>query len=114
MRSVRTKGQTRNTRRPPAPKINTSVLFTGERPIQYRGAYTGLFYIWPLKRPATWGVWMDKRDVPGLLKQVGIDVLDGDYIDELKEKMAEAEKKKKARKKAAEKKAAEEVTADEL
>ena len=102
MRSVRTKGRRVGKRRP-VPKIDTSVLFTGKRPIEYRGAYTGLLYIWPASRPATWGVWMDHRDVPGLIKKAGIENLAGKYIDELTEKMAALEKKKTAKRKAKEK-----------
>ena len=47
--------------------------YLGEFPYQHRGAYTGKLYVW--NKHAM--LWIDKRDVPGLVKAVGRDLLDG-------------------------------------
>ena len=69
-----------------------------ELPHETRGAATGVHYLW---QPNGWPLWVDRRDVPGLAKELGgYEHLEGRGIDELKERR-EATKAKRRKRKAA-------------
>jgi len=60
-------------------------------PHQERGACTGHLYGWS---KGIWPQWVDVREVPGLIKELGFDHLDGDYVNELERKKKAHDKRK--------------------
>lgn len=96
MRSLRGLKPKRN--KPPFRRdLRESVTYCGELPFEHRGAITDTLYIWTVRKPT---VWVDKRDLPALLKAAGADDLDGEWIAEAKERKAERDKKKAERREA--------------
>ena len=55
-------------------KGTLGVAYLGDLPYQHRGCYTGHLYVWNKRHPS---LWIDKRDVPGLVKAIGRELLDG-------------------------------------
>ena len=62
--------------------LREGVTFTGEMPYQHRGGVTDTLYVWNTRHPTRW---VDRRDLPGLIKDAGVDDLDGDWIATFKE-----------------------------
>lgn len=67
------------------------ILVDVSLPHQEYGKLTRRLYVW---QPSSWPVWVDVRDVPGLIEAVGLEHLTGNYIDELKAKKAAHDKRK--------------------
>jgi hypothetical protein len=65
------------------------IEYLGEKPFQWRGEFK--LYVWRDWRSQ----WVDKRDVPALIKEVGIENLGGRNLDAYKEQKAKASRKKK-------------------
>lgn len=77
-------------------KAAESVTYCGELPYQHRGAITPTLYVWNKKHPARW---VDRRDLPGLLKAAGADDLDSEWVREYKvRKLAQKEKRDEKKK----------------
>ena len=70
--------------------LRVGVTYTGEMPRQHRGQITDTLYVWNARHPTRW---VDKRDLPGLTKEFGVDDLDGEWIAEFKKHKKEREKK---------------------
>lgn len=79
------------------------ITYTGDLPFEHRGAFTGRLYVWRRARPK----WVDKRDLPKLIKLVGLDDLVGLEIDLYKERKLAAAKERAAKKRAKEREKAE-------
>ena len=75
--------------------MRESIGYIGDLPYQHRATITTALYVWNERHPTRW---MDKRDLPGLVKAAGIDCLSGDWVDGYKE-----HKEKRAALKAAKK-----------
>ena len=73
--------------------LRVGVTFIGEMPQQHRGQITDTLYVWNARHTSRW---VDRRDLPGLIKELGVDNLDGEWIATFKEKKAERAKKKVA------------------
>ena len=71
-------------------KGRAGVEYVGDLPYEHRGECTGVNYVWNDRRPS---VWVDKRDLPALVKAAGRENLSSDDI--------EAKKKAPVQKKAA-------------
>lgn len=54
-------------------------------PFQCRGRASDRLYLW---RSPTVKEWVDVRDVPGLMQDIGEEHLTGDYVDDLKKRKA--------------------------
>lgn len=90
MRSSRGLKPKRN--RPPFRRdLRESVAYCGELPFEHRGAITDTLYIWTVRKLTEW---VDRRDLPALLKAAGADNLGGEWIAEAKERKAERDRKK--------------------
>jgi hypothetical protein len=77
--------------KPPFRKdISEVVEYGGELPYEYRGEITGTLYVWNSRKPLS--VRVDRRDLPGLMSDTGIDSLDGAWIAEFKKHKAAREK----------------------
>ena len=70
-------------------KGRIGVAYTGVLPWQFRGPVTNRLYVWRDAIP----VWIDKRDLPGLVKMAGRDKLEGE-IDASKQKTKQKAKPK--------------------
>ena len=79
--------------------LRVGVTYTGEMPRQHRGEITDTLYVWNTRHPTRW---VDKRDLPGLIKEFSVDNLDGEWIAEFKKHKKEREKKVEREKKQAE------------
>lgn len=87
------KGQKRQNAAAFRKDLREGVTFTGELPRQHRGEITDTLYVWNARYKTRW---VDRRDLPGLIKDVGVDNLDGDWIADFKKhKEKQAEKKAK-------------------
>jgi hypothetical protein len=71
--------------------LAVGVTFTCDLPKQHRGEVTDTLYVWNARHMARP---VDRRDLPGLIKEFGVDCLDGDWIAQFKRKKAEREAKK--------------------
>jgi len=69
-------------------KDTESVTFCGELPFQYRGKVTPTLYVWTDRRKTRP---VDRRDLPGLIDDAGIDNLDSGRIRERKEQLKQRE-----------------------
>lgn len=94
MRSSRGLKPKRN--RPPF-KRDESVTYCGDLPFEHRGAITDTLYIWTARKTAEW---VDKRDLPALLKAAGMDNLESAWVFEVRERKAELAQKKAERREA--------------
>ena len=72
-----------------------SVTYCGELPYQHRGAITPALYVWNSKHPTRW---VDRRDLPGLLKAAGAENLDSEWVREYKARKAAQKEKREAKK----------------
>jgi len=67
------------------------VTYCGELPYEHRGAITDTLYVWTARKTTEW---VDKRDLPALLKAAGADNLESDWVNEVKERKAEQTRKR--------------------
>ena len=73
-----------------------SVTYCGELPWEHRGAITPTLYVWTVKKPTRW---VDRRDLPALLKAAGADNLDSKWVREYEvRKLAQKEKREEKKK----------------
>ncbi|NIQ91284.1 MAG: hypothetical protein GWN93_20665 [Deltaproteobacteria bacterium] len=75
------------------------IRYSGEMPRDYRGTCTGLLYAFNERRPL---LGIDARDVPGLVKEFGVDNLEERQPDGSFVSVATKRSKRKARAKKAE------------
>ena len=68
------------------------IKYLGDKPFQWRGEYK--LYVW---KPNGRAVWVDKRDVPALIKAVGVENLKGRNLDAYRERKASRKKPAKPR-----------------
>lgn len=74
-------------------KGRVGISYTGFLPYQFRGPVTNRLYVWRDAVP----VWVDKRDLPGLVKLAGRDKLEGEIdASKLKTKRKAKPRPKKA------------------
>lgn len=59
-------------------KGRAGVEYVGDLPYEHRGECTGVNYVWNDRRPS---VWVDKRDLPALVKAAGRENLSSDDIE---------------------------------
>ena len=59
-------------------KGRVGVEYVGDLPYEHRGGCTGVNYVWNERRPS---VWVDKRDLPALVKAAGRENLSSDDIE---------------------------------
>lgn len=71
--------------------MREGITYTGELPYQHRATCTTALYVWNSKHPTRW---VDKRDLPGLAKEVGMDSLAGAWVDGKKAAQAKRAKKR--------------------
>jgi hypothetical protein len=62
-----------------------------ELPHEERGIVTQMLYLW---RENGWPVWIDARDLPTLAKKLGWEHLEGNGLDEMKERRGRSKRKK--------------------
>lgn len=103
MRSSRRSSGLKGVKRdaPPAFRddLREGLTFIGEMPYQYRGKITDTLYVWNERKPSKW---VDRRDIPGLIKAAGVDSLAGEWIDSYKAQLEKRAKAKAERAKAKE------------
>jgi len=66
------------------------ISYIGNLPVEHRGIITARLYVWNDRRAKR----VDKRDLPKLIKAVGLGNLGGTAIDRLKERQAEQKRAK--------------------
>lgn len=76
-------------------KGKEGISYLGDTPFQFIGEYR--VYVW---KPNKRSQWVDKRDIPRLIKEVGLENLAGRNLDAYKEQKEEKAKKAKPKAKA--------------
>lgn len=84
------------TRKPPfRNELRESVTYCEDGTLEYRGLVTDTLYVWNARRHTRW---VDRRDLPGLMKQFDPGKFDGGWITEFKARKEERARKREEKK----------------